>query len=187
MDRSWHRVYPRQKTRLERAACSFLGFEGQGDIRQRAGRRRAKLGQHRAGARMVGRLRTTTLFAPVVAGERGVNGSRVRIIDTVVHRPHERRAVHELGQAGKVLRELYARQRCGDRTKLTANLHGRIRLQIPHIEVTGSAVEIDDDAAVGFAGPAAGLLGLQNLRQRQPKRSDAADTQQFAARESTCG
>ncbi len=107
-------------------------------------------------------------LAAVVAGQGGVHGGGVGVVDAVVGGADEGAAVHLPGQARQQLAHLDAGDGGGDRLELAANLGRGVRLHVPHVEVAGAAVEEDEDAGVGLgAGPSREpLAGGQHAGQR---------------------
>ena len=126
-----------------------------------------------------------------VAGEHLVDRGRVieQADRRVAHRAEHRHLVGHLGQLRQQLRELETLGFGVDGLEDAADVVGHIVLGIPQIEMARSALEIDEDHALGLAeaGTAVALLGgslgrleLEEPAERQAEDRRAADAQQIA-------
>ena len=164
-------------TWLRRTFGSFFRDVRQADVRNRIAFRRANHAQHGTRRRVVGRLRAATDLTSIVPGDRGVNRGRVSIVDSVMHRADYGRAVGVLSELRQVLTHLVARQRSGNRRELATNGIRRVGLHIPHVEMTGSSVQKDEDAGIGCRSqlfPTVRLIRRDKICQRRTEGSERA-------------
>ena len=130
---------------------------------------------------MIGWLRTASLFAPIMSRQSRVDGGGVRIIDTVVHGPNQRRAMHLLSKPWQMFRNRNARQTAGDRIKFTADFGWCFWLHVPHVQVTGTSVQKQHDAVIRFGRERITTRRVQQSSAQQSRQSSRADLQHPAA------
>ena len=133
---------------------------------------------------MIVRPRAAADLAAVVAGQGAVDGGRMGVVDAVMGGADEGAAVHLLRQARQVFRQLQSGDAGGDRLELAADLGGRLRLHVPHVEMTGTAVEEKENTVVGARGGAGRLFaGSEQARQGQPQHAGRACLQHMTPRQ----
>ena len=131
---------------------------------------------------MIGRLRAATLFATIVARERGIDSRCVGVVDAVMHGPNQRRSMHLLSESGQMFADWYARKAAGNWIEFAANFAGSFRLHVPHVEMTGSAVEKQHDAVIGFCRDRI-AVGQQRPLTQQRRQSRRAELQHTTSRD----
>src|SRR6266446_2417758 len=80
-----------------------------------------------------------------IPGQRQVGADGV-IVVAMVDRANDSVFVRQLGEARQMLCDRDARYAGGDRLELAPNLLGRVRLQVPDVQVRRAAVIEDEDA-----------------------------------------
>ena len=100
----------------------------------------------------------------------------------VAHRTDHGELVVDLGELGQDLGEVRAGNFGGDRLEGTLHIVGNVLLRVPKVEVTGSALQVNHDDALGLAptGSAAVLFllsesfGLEERAERHAEHTGAA-------------
>ncbi len=113
----------------------------------------------------------------------------------VAHRADQRDLVEDLRELGHQLGHLDAGKLGIDRLEDTADLVGNVILGVPKVEVTGAALKIEKDDALGLLkpGPAADplvgrrLLQTKDVSQAKAERRRTAHAQHIAAGYSITG
>ena len=117
----------------------------------------------------VARIRRHVLCLRVVAvsGEHEVAAGRMAV-DVCGHRTDDRHVVRHSRCVREMLAEVDAGHRCRDRSKVSADLEGRIRFRIEGFVLGRSAGKKNDDARLGLAecsGPCGALFRSHHGRQ----------------------
>src|SRR5262245_44449454 len=100
-----------KKARLWWTTCTFLGDVGQANVRNDVRLSRTQSSHDRTERWMIGRFGTATLFASVMAGERRVDRSGVRVIHRVIHRTDDGCSMNLPCQSRQVFAHLIVGQR----------------------------------------------------------------------------
>ena len=100
--------------------------------------------------RAVGREQVERVLQPDVVGRRRVPGQRVVrrrvvVLHGVGHAPHERDLVHDLRHPRQALGDLDRRRNGRDRLVRPADLVGRVRLHVEHVDVARPAELVEED------------------------------------------
>ena len=82
------------------------------------------------------------------SGERVIDHRRV-IMVVMADRPHDRVLVSQPREARKMLADVKPGNARGDRLEGSANLGGRLGLEVPHVQVRRPAQKVDEDARAG--------------------------------------
>ena len=96
-------------------------------------------------------------------------------------RADERELVGHLREAGEQLANLHAGDVRGDGSELAANLAGRIRLEVEHVNVRRPARQINVDDGLVRLARAGERFELEQLREGQATRGHATDFEELAA------
>ena len=83
--------------------------------------------------------------------------------DRVRHRPNDRELVGAAREPRHQLADLETGNRGRDRPVRPAQLGRGVRLHIPHIEVTRTAIQMNDDAVIGLGSLHGIGVGSQQL------------------------
>src|SRR5262249_40405564 len=83
----------------------------------------------------------------------------------------------------QVLADLDACRRCLNWRELTTEFRGSSRLHVKRVDMTGPALQKDQDARTLFCASAAGGASLQQVGQRQGAEAHAAGTKKTAPRD----
>lgn len=98
--------------------------------------------------------------------------------------------MHLPGQSGQMLAQMDSRHRGGDGSENAADLGGRLGFHVPHVQMTGAAIEKNHDAGIragGAADRAADRISGQELRQSQSDSTQRPHVEECATAEASAG
>ena len=85
-----------------------------------------------------------------------VHRSRVGIVDAVVHRANDRRAVGLFRESREQFAHAVTGERGLDRLELASHFDRSLGLHVPHIEVARPAIQKQEDASIRLRSQPAG-------------------------------
>jgi hypothetical protein len=129
---------------------------------------------------MIGRFCTATLLASIMTCERRIHSGRMGVIHAVMHGTNERHAMHLLSQSRQMLTDRDTSETAGDGIEFAADLRGSFRLHIPHIQMTGSAVQKQHDAMIRSGGKRV-RVGEERALSQQARQSGSPNLQHTTA------